>query len=108
MTGSEVSNLHTALLFLIVHQRNVSDFDREMLREQLAPDLRGEESFGPATAHIVGIWQNLLKQRSDLPKDLAKKVSLIPIGRTGEGTGDVDDVTAEALTWLLREFGALP
>jgi len=34
-------------------------------------------------------------------------VSLLPIGRTGEGTGDVDEVTAEALNWLLRKMGAL-
>jgi hypothetical protein len=26
---------------------------------------------------------------------------------TGRGNGDVDEVTAEALNWLLKKFGAL-
>ena len=103
---AEVSNLHKVLLFLIVHQPGISVNDIKSLQDQLAPDVR-DERFGQATARVVGIWQNLLKQRADLPKELKERVSLLPIGRTGEGTGDVDEVTAEALNWLLRKMGAL-
>jgi hypothetical protein len=73
---------------------------------QLAPEVR-EQWFGPETARLVGNWQNLLKQRSDLPKRLAEKVGYLPVLSTGQGTGEVDEVTAEALNWLLRKLGAL-
>ena len=105
-TDPLVSNLHKGLLFLIMHQPNISQSHRESLREQLAPEVC-EQWFGPETARLVGNWQNLLKQRSDLPKRLAEKVGYLPVLSTGQATGEVDEVTAEALNWLLRKLGAL-
>jgi len=77
-----------------------------MLEQQLAADVRMNQ-YGDGTAHIVGMWQYLLKQRTDFPKWLAERVSELPIGRNGEGTGDVDEITAEALNWLLKKLRAL-
>jgi hypothetical protein len=70
------------------------------------------QTFGDATAELVGIWQNQLKNwpnyLPDLPKKLKLKVQNLLISpNTGRGNGDVDEVTAEALNWLLKKLGAL-
>ena len=105
--GAEVSNLHKGLLFLIVHQSGISDNDRKTLQQRLAPELR-EERFGDATAEIVGLWQNLLRSWPNLPASLRARVSTLPVSdTTRRGNGDVDEITAEGLNWILREYGAL-
>ena len=116
-TGPKVSNLHKGLLFLLFHQPGISNNNRKALQERLAPDL-GSQTFGDATAELVGLWQYQLKNWPDylppLSKKLSKKVQNLP-GLTsptgalvaGKGNGDVDEVTAEALNWLLKKFGAL-
>lgn len=109
--GPKVSNLHKGLLFLVLHQPGISDNDRKTLQERLAPELR-EQTFGDATAELVGIWQSQLKNWPNylpaLPPNLKTKVQNLRVSpTTGRGSGDVDEVTAEALNWLLREFGAL-
>jgi hypothetical protein len=104
-SGPKVSNLHKGLLFLIINQDGISPGDRESLQEQLAPDVR-KQFFGEATRRLLGMWQVLLKQRTDLPKSLADKVRSLPMTPTG-GTGQLDDITAEALNWVLRKMGAL-
>jgi hypothetical protein len=109
--GPKVSNLHKGLLFLVFHQPGISDDDRKSLQRRLAPEV-GTQTFGKATAELVGIWQAQLKNWPDylprLPKWLELKVQNLPISRyTGRGNGDVDVVTAEALNWLLKKLGAL-
>ena len=105
--GPKVSNLHKGLLFLILHQSGISNNDRKTLQVQLAPELR-KQTFGNASAELVGIWQNQLKSWPDRPAKLAAKMANLPISPiTGRGNGDVDEVTAEALNWLLKKFGAL-
>jgi hypothetical protein len=81
------------------------------LQQRLAPELR-TRTFGSATAELVGIWQNQLKNWPNyfpaLPQRLKAKLHSITIlPATGRGNGDVDEVTAEALNWLLKKFGAL-
>jgi hypothetical protein len=116
-TGPKVSNLHKGLLFLLFHQPGISDGNRKVLQARLAPEL-GSQTFGDATAELVGLWQYQLKNWPDylppLPKALKLKVQNLPgLGTptgalvAGKGNGDVDDVTAEALNWLLKKFGAL-
>jgi hypothetical protein len=39
--GADVSNLHKALLFLIVHE-SIEPSDIRIIREQLAPEVAGE------------------------------------------------------------------
>ena len=106
--GAEVSNLHKGLLFIILHEPSISDNDRESLRRRLAPEVRAQ-TFGDATAELVGILQNQLKHWPNnwpkLPPELNKKVQNLPVSPvTGRGNGDVDDLTAEALNWLLGAF----
>ena len=105
--GAEVANLHEGLRFLIRHQSGISDNDRQTLQQQLAADL-GAQTFGHATAHLVGIFQYQLKRREDLPKEVKAKFKNLPLlpADAGTGNGDVDDLTAEALNWLLKEAGA--
>src|SRR5207245_2325488 len=115
-TGPKVSNLHKGLLFLLFHQPGISNKDRETLQKRLAPEL-GTQTFGDATAELVAIWQYQLKNWPDylpaLPKPLKTKVQSLPGSVppgsviTGKGNGDVDEVTAEALNWLLKKIGAL-
>jgi hypothetical protein len=115
-TGPKVSNLHKGLLFLVLHQPGVSDNDRKTLQRRLAPELRAQ-TFGDATAELVGLWQYQLKNWPDylpaLPKNLKTKVQNLPGSVSpraivaGRGNGDVDAVTAEALNWLLKKFGAV-
>ena len=110
-SGLKVSNLQKGLLFLVLHQPGISDDDRKILQQRLAPELR-TQTFGDATAELVGIWQNQLKNWPDyllvLPKWLKAKVQNILISpNTGKGNGDVDEVTAEALNWLLKKLSAL-
>jgi hypothetical protein len=109
-TGPRVSNLHKGLLFLVLHQPGISDNDRKTLQKGLAPEL-GTQTFGAWTAHLVGLWQSQLKKWPNylppLPKWLKDKVRTLPILPTGEGNGDVEEVTAEALNWLLKKFGTL-
>jgi hypothetical protein len=110
-TGPKVSNLHKGLLFLIFHQPGISPNGRKTLAQRLAPELR-TQTFGDVTAELVGTWQSQFKNWPNympaLPKWLSKKVQKIPISPlTGRGYGDVDEVTAEALNWLLKKLGAL-
>ena len=109
--GPKVHNLHKGLVFIIGHQRGISDNDRKSLLEQLAPELR-TQTFEDATARLVGMWQYQFKNWPNymppLPQKLAAKVRNLPMPPgTGRGNGDVDAVTAEALNWLLKELGAL-
>src|SRR5262249_24337754 len=64
--GSNVSNLHKGLLFLLLHQ-SISDNDRKPLQRRLAPELRGQ-TFGSVTEELVGLFQNQLKQRALRPR----------------------------------------
>jgi hypothetical protein len=105
-SGARVVNLHQGLRFLIRNQPGISDNDRESFQQQLASD-RTARTFGHATAHQVGIWQKQLKFRPDLPQDLKDRLNNLPISTFTEmGNGDVDELTAEALNWLLRKLGA--
>jgi hypothetical protein len=110
-TGPKVSNLHKGLLFLVLHQRGIDDNDREILSQRLAPEVR-TQTFGNATAELIGIWQYQFKNWPNylpaLPQSLKAQVQNLPISpATGRGNGDVDQVTAEALNWLLKRLGAL-
>ena len=105
-SGARVVNLHQGLRFLIRNQPGISDNDRESFQQQLVSD-RTARTFGHATAHQVGIWQKQLKFRPDLPQDLKDRLNNLPISTFTEmGNGDVDELTAEALNWLLRKLGA--
>ena len=96
--GPKVSNLHKALLFLVFHQPGISDNDRETLQKRLGPDLR-TQTFGNATAELVGIWQYQLKNWPDylpaLPKNL--KVQNLP-GSVSPGRSS----PAEAMATSMR------
>jgi hypothetical protein len=109
-SGPKVSNLHKGLLFLVFHQPGISHNNRKSLQERLAPEVR-RETFGNATAELVGIWQYQLKHWPDylpaLPNWLKAEVQKLPMSNTGPGNGDVDEGTAQALNWLLRKFRAL-
>lgn len=109
-TGPRVSNLHKGLLFMVLHQPGISENDRRTLQRRLAPEIR-TETFGEVTADLVGIWQNQFRNWPDylpaLPKRLKERVRSLPLSPDGRGNGDVDEITADALNWLLREFGAL-
>jgi len=97
--GAAVSNLHKGLLFLILNQPGISDNDRSILGQRLAPEMR-DETFGKATFDIVSIWQDQMKHRLDVPKELRDRLPLT-------ANGDVDKPTANALNWLLAKLGAL-
>jgi hypothetical protein len=94
--GAKVHNLHSALLFLILHL-SISDNDLSILRQRLAPEMR-DETFGKATFDLVQIWQDQMKHRLDVPKVLRDLLQV---------NGDVDTPTANALNWLLAKLGAL-
>jgi hypothetical protein len=95
--GARVHNLHSALQFLLLHQ-SISDNDLRILRQRLAPEMR-DETFGKATSDLVGIWQDQMKHRLDVPKVLR---DLLPV----PANGDVNTPTADALNWLLAKLGA--
>src|SRR5262249_46612465 len=71
-SGAKVHNLHSALLFLILHL-SISDNDLSILRRRLAPEMR-DETFGKATSDLVQIWQDQMKHRLDVPKVLTNLV----------------------------------
>jgi len=96
-TGAAVSNLHKGLLFIIMHEPGISDNDRQSLQGQLASEMHPEE-FGMATLRLVKILQEQLNSRLDIPKE----------HKPGVQNGDVDEKTADALNFLLRQLGALP
>lgn len=104
-----VHNLQKGLLYLIIHQARISDNERGILTRRIAPEM-ATKTFGEATADIVGLWQYRFKNWPNympaLPPKLKAKVQSLPI-RRHRGTGEVDEVTAEALNWLLKELGAL-
>ena len=108
-SGPKISNLHKGLLFLLFHQPGISQNNRKSLQQLLAPEIR-TQTFGNATAELVGIWQYQLKNWPNylppLPKWLKDELQSLPISG-GTGNGDVDEVTATALNWLLKKFGAL-
>ena len=68
-TGAKVLKLHQCLLFLILNQRDISDNDRDTLAKRLAPEMR-DETFGQATHDLVYIWQDQMKERADVPKEI--------------------------------------
>ena len=114
--GSEVLNLQHCLLYLILHQPGISNNDRKTLQRRLGPEMR-DHTFGDATEELVGLWQAQVKKWPDyfdaLPTEpvgtsLADRVKTLPLESNGRGNGDVDQITAEALNWILRDFGALP
>jgi hypothetical protein len=107
-SGAKVANLHRGLLYLIRYQRGMVEQTREMFERQLAHD-RATNSYGTATAGVVGIFQYQVRNRENLPPEVKAKFKRIPLLRTdaGTGNGDVDDVTAEALNWLVKETRAL-
>ena len=96
-TGAKVLKLHQCLLFLILNQRDISDNDRDTLAKRLAPEMR-DETFGQTTHDLVYIWQDQMKERADVPKEI--KSGFVK-------NGDVDAGTAKALNWLLAQLGAL-
>jgi hypothetical protein len=107
-TGPKVSNLHAALLFIVLHEPGISDNDRQSLQQRLAPEMR-KKTFGPTTQEFVGILQNQFKNwpnyQPPLPQWLEAKVKNLPVSPvTGRGNGDVDTVTAEALNWFLKKL----
>jgi hypothetical protein len=108
-TGAEVANLHNGLLFIFFHESGVSPETRRALRDRLAPDVL-DEKYGEATAELVGIWQNQLKNWPNyfhpLPRDIAEKVrnTFSPMIGAGRGTGELDEVTAEALNWFIGKL----
>jgi hypothetical protein len=81
-TGPKVSNLHKGLLFLVLHQRGIDDNDREILSQRLAPEVR-TQTFGNATAELIGIWQYQFKNWPNylpaLPQSLKAQVQNLPI-----------------------------
>ena len=106
--GPRVEALHTGLLYLIRNQRGIIKEMRTTLEKMLEPE-RLSNSYGWATTSIVGHFQYQIKNRGNLPKDVKKKFANIPLSRRDDGTGngDVDDLTAEALNWLVKETRAL-
>jgi hypothetical protein len=110
-SGPKVSNLHKGLLFLLFHQPGISHNNRKALQQRLASDVR-IETYGNATAELVGIWQyqfrNWPNYLPTIPRSLKGDVdSLLISSGAGRGNGDVDKATATLLNWLLRKFRAL-
>ena len=102
-TDPRVTNLHAALQFLIGHQGNPTSV-AQVLLAQLAPDV-ADNTFGQATRNIVAIFQGQLKNWptaswGKLPQRIINLVQLIP----ADLPGDVDEVTAECLNWLVEKF----
>jgi hypothetical protein len=77
---------------------SITDETRRTLQRQLAGDVQ-TQTFGSGTANLVSIYQEQLKNRHDVPKDIK---NALPVN------GDVGPATADALNWDLRSLGALP
>jgi hypothetical protein len=105
-SGAKVATLHRGLLYLIRNQRGIIAETRNALEQMLANDV-ATQSFGWATTSAVGIFQYQFVNRRDIPKEVKKEYP-VPILRKDDGTGngDVDDATAGALNWLVRETRA--
>jgi hypothetical protein len=107
-SGAKVATLHEGLIFLIRNQRGMVKQTRTAMEKQLAPDLVAK-TFGTATAGLVGIFQYQIRKREkDIPKEVKAKFAQLPLlpADAGTGNGDVDDLTAEALNWLVAEARA--
>jgi len=106
-SGPKVETLHRNLLYLIRHQGGMIKETRSALEAELADDV-ATKSYGLGTTSVVGIFQYQIRNRGNLPLDLKKKFANIPLGRKddGRGNGDVDDLTAEALDWLVKHVRA--
>lgn len=108
--GAKVTALHKGLLYLIRNQGSVTEGMRAMLEAQLKHDSIPNQ-FGTATASIVGIYQAQLRSRAtskgknsrDPIPDKFKGLPMLSRGDAATGNGDVDDLTAEALNWLVSE-----
>jgi hypothetical protein len=94
--GDKVRRLHECLLFLIRKQGSIEPEDRNILRKQIAPEVR-VETFGPMTAEHVYNWQDMIKETSEVPGEIKRDV---------RKNRDVDEPTAKALNWLLGKLGA--
>jgi len=109
-SGPRLAALHKGLLYLIRNQRNMTDGMRAAFEAQLKHD-RIPDRFGTATASIVGIFQAQLvsrvrSQTKNTPNPVPTKFGGIPMlsrGDAATGNGDVDDLTAEGLNWLVTE-----
>ena len=101
-SGPALATLHKGLLYLIRNQRGMVKQTRGALESQLEHDAN---SFGTATASIVGIFQYQIRNRKNLSKPVKERFATIPLLRVdaATGNGDVDDLTAQALNWLVRE-----
>ena len=107
-SGAKVATLHEGLIFLVRNQRGMVKQTRAAMEKQLAPDLVAK-TFGTATAGLVGIFQYQIRKREkDIPKEVKAKFAHLPLlpVDAGTGNGDVDDLTAEALNWLVAEARA--
>jgi len=102
-SGPNVATLHKGLLYLIRNQNGIIAQTRDALEKMLAQDV-ATQSFGWATASAVGNFQYQFVNRRDIPKKVKEKYP-VPLLRKDDGTGngDVDDPTAGALNWLVRE-----
>src|SRR3954464_10071784 len=109
-SGPRLAALHKGLLYLIRNQRNMTDGMRAAFEAQLKHD-RIPDRFGTATASIVGIFQaqsvsRVRSQTKNTPNPVPTKFGGIPMlsrGDAATGNGDVDDLTAEGLNWLVTE-----
>jgi hypothetical protein len=103
-SGPRVAALHKGLLYLIRNQGGMVNQTRTALESQLAHDLAAN-TFGTATAGVVGLFQYQIKNRGNLPKAVKERFANIPLlpAYASTGNGDVDDLTAEALNWLVSE-----
>jgi len=107
--GDKVAALHRGLLYLIRYHGSVTDGMREANEKFLAYD-RIPNRFGSATAAIVGMYQAQLVSRvkaktKNNPDPVPNKFGGIPMTRDS-GNGAVDELTAEALNWLVKEARA--
>ena len=107
-SGAKVAKLHHGLMFLLQNQSGISDETRAVMKQRLKSDVDAQR-YGQATADTVGIFQFQIKNRDkDIPKEVKARFKNIPLLRpdAGTGNGDVDDLTAEALNWLVAEARA--
>ena len=107
--GGRVTDLHWGLIYLIRHQSGMENATRVAMERQLAPEVAANH-FGRETADIVGIFQGQVVSRvkaktTTTPDPVLDKFGGIPMLRpdAAKGNGDVDELTAEALNWLVQE-----